>query len=263
MNFIEKLPIWASLAALILCVTFPLCFFLNALLKRTIVSNDLQNDASGWLSGSVFSAQSSLFSFLSATLVAVLIAQRVQIISSMNKESSGLLSLSSLANACNKKVENFIDQSIKKYIQHVVQNEWKIMGQEKKDWKTGRNIMIDLKDNLLEEKGFLEKNIGERVLNRISDVLDGRLERIQSSCAHIPNYVWSLHYISSFLVLLGLGFYPIHRKSMHILLMLAISTVVSTTIISLSYLRPSFNQKIGSISPHSFLDVLEYLKDQE
>jgi len=202
---------------------------------------------------------------------------------------------------CEKSAEKMIQESIQHYTQHVIEKEWLSMGNHKASWKKGRRIILHLREILLKGSDFSptaspiiddmekavnidkrtekrEKNVldtrsnnaskekmTERILDRINDLLDRRIERIQSARSHIPSYVWIFLYVATLLVLMGPSFYVLHKRKTHLFMMLAVSIVVCTTLLSLYYLQPRYSgsdeKRIGTIQPEPFKDVLQYIKD--
>lgn len=298
----EKISLLYHLFINVFFMAWPFSALCNYLMKKYFISKTVQNDGSGWLSGGVFSAQSSLFGFLSATLVAVLVAQRSQVITSSNKEASSLTSILALSSMYDNCIAQLTKSAIKKYTNHVIHKEWGLMGNPDTNQQEGRLIILDLRKTLLEQHNFfpkatpskdvikdkmsfnapstkaqqdaistlsnniIQENIAERILDRINDLLDRRIERIQSTRTHIPNYVWSFLYISAILVLIGPGFYVINKKSTHLFLMLSLSIVVCTTLMSLHYLKPRYDNKKhripGTIKATAFEEVLQYIQEE-
>ena len=252
-------------------IAWPLSITINALLKRHVFAKKTPPDGSGWLSGTVASSQSSLFSFFSATLIALLCGQRGQIMMTSHKEASHLLSLSTLAHTENRHTQDIISDAIHQYSNHVINNEWSNMGNDHANWQKGRLMILNLRTTILNNeqgmKGSLHhapSKFYDRVLDITKDLLDSRIERIQSAQSFIPQYIWLFLGVAALLVISTPGFYAIEKRSTHVFLMFALSTVVSTTLISLYYVKPrySVHKAPGIMTPDAFFNLRTYLDKQ-
>ncbi len=252
-------------------MAWPLSIAINTLLKRHIFPKKTPPDGSGWLSGTVASSQSSLFSFFSATLIALLCAQRGQVMTTSHKEASHLLSLSTLAHTENRHTQDMISDAIHQYNDHVINKEWSNMGKDDANWQKGRLMILNLRTTILNNEQRMKvsshhapSKFYDRVLDITKDLLDSRIERIQSARSFIPKYIWIFLGLAGLLVISTPSFYAVEKRSTHVFLMFALSTVVSTTLIALYYVKPrySIHKAPGIMTPDAFFNLRTYLNKQ-
>jgi hypothetical protein len=272
------------LVAFALCFMLPLSLVITSFLKKKIFAYKEQPaDGSGWLSGSIFGTQSSLFTFLSATLVAVLIAQRAKITDSAQKEANNLVAISHLVeDVSGSTIKGTVDYYVKKYVDHVIKNEWQFMGSKKHQWREGYSLIQNMKKDIVQialniqrnnpeeyeifekESNLTKQNIFERLLNRTRELSEQRTERLQSSRSYIPTYIWIFLIISGAMVLMSPGFYFVQRRAVYLFFSCIIAVVVSTTLVSLYFLRPHFSigteNRTGTIKPKAFEEVLIHIQ---
>jgi Protein of unknown function (DUF4239) len=155
-------------------------------------------------------------------------------------------------------MSNNIQNDIREYIQHVIHSEWTAVKNGKEPDEFGNSLIdkIETEVALFNESKTnpQERYIQNKILTEVQLIFDAREKRIAKSKSALGPDIWFVILLGAFFMLC-INFLFGATLSMHIILMVFLSAVISSIIFLIVALNFPFRGEFG-VSPEAFQSVL-------
>lgn len=152
----------------------------------------------------------------------------------------------------------YIQNDIKEYIQLVIHSEWTAVKNGKEPDELGNAIIDKIESEIARLNEFQANSqnmyIRNKILSEVQSIFDAREKRIAKSKSALGPDIWFVILLGAFFML-GINLLFGATLSMHIILMVFLSSVISSIIFLIVALNFPFRGEFG-VSPEAFQSVL-------
>lgn len=233
-------------------------FLLAERLTRKKISQELllENHA---VSGFIYNAVCVIYAVLIAFVVFVIWSDLEKTMSKIEGEANNLLNLYYDANAYPDSIKKEIQGTIKYYSQKVVEEEWQSLAQGKRSDSANRafiklnRIYLSIKASDVANTEVLSQS-----LDNMKDIREYRRHRLLSSKQNMPDILWMVLILSSFIMVVFTFFFSI-KNVWQRNIMTSFLVFVSVLVLYLIYVLD--NPYVGSdaIKPEAFQPLIDII----